>query len=143
MAIIQKDSKISINFSLKLEDNQMIDSNFGQSPVEFQMGDGSLLPGFETVLLGLESGFEGSFEIEPDVAFGQPNPGNVQPIERKMFAPDQQLERGLVLNFDNGAAGELPGVILAVNDDEVLVDFNHPLAGKTIIFQVKISDVKG
>lgn len=130
---------VTLHFALVLEDGDVIDSNFEAEPATFTVGDGNLLPGFETTLMGLVNGDEREFIIAPGDAFGQHNPQNVQRVDRSNF-DQQELEVGAMFSFQNGD-GELPGVIVEFEDDEVMVDFNHPLAGKNIIFQVKIMNI--
>ena len=137
---IGQGAEITFNFSLALEDGYIIDSNFESSPARFLLGDGSLLPGFEEVLEGLVAGSEAQFLVPPEKAFGQHNPQNVQLIKRSLFDQDE-LQPGLVISFQNGD-GELPGVVQSLTEEEVMVDFNHPLAGKSIVFTVKIIDVQ-
>ena len=137
---IGQGAEITFNFSLALEDGHIIDSNFESSPARFLVGDGSLLPGFEEVLEGLVAGSEARFLVPPEKAFGQHNPQNVQLIKRSLFDQDE-LQPGLVISFQNGD-GELPGVVQSLTEEEVMVDFNHPLAGKSIVFTVKIIDVQ-
>ena len=135
------DTKVTLHFSLALEDGSEVDSNFDGKPATFVVGDGNLLPGFEEVLFGLVPGEEGRFEIDPEQGFGQHNPSNVQRFSRKDFAEDMELEPGLMLSFADANQSELPGVVDKVEGDEVFVDFNHPLAGHTITFSVVILDV--
>jgi len=135
------DTKVTLHFSLTLEDGAEVDSNFDGNPATFVVGDGSLLPGFEEALFGLVPGEEGAFDIAPEQGFGQHNPSNVQRFSRKDFADDVELEPGLMLSFADANQAELPGVVAKVEGDEVYVDFNHPLAGHTITFKVKILDV--
>jgi len=130
---------VTLHFSLVLEDGHIIDSNFESEPATFSVGDGNLLPGFESTLMGLVNGDEREFTVPPEQAFGQHNPQNVQAVERGNF-DQEELELGAMFSFQNGD-GELPGVIVDVDDNEVMIDFNHPLAGKNIIFQVKIIDI--
>ena len=136
---IETGMSVTLHFSLVLEDGHIIDSNFESEPATFSVGDGNLLPGFESTLIGLVNGDEREFTIPPEQAFGQHNPQNVQAVERGNF-DQEELELGAVFSFQNGD-GELPGVIVDVDDNEVMIDFNHPLAGKNIIFQVKIIDI--
>ncbi|MFI2813089.1 MULTISPECIES: peptidylprolyl isomerase [Microbulbifer] len=138
--VIGEHSRVTMHFSLKLDDGTEVDSTFKGEPASFSVGDGSLLPGFERALFGLEAGDEAEIEIAPEAGFGQRNPANIQKVRRDHFSPDMELEPGLVVSFDNGS-GELPGVIREVGDDEVEVDFNHPLAGQTLMFHVKIIEV--
>ena len=137
---IEQGIRVTLYFSLKLENGKTVDSNFDGKPATFTLGDGSLLPGFEAPLVGLEAGSQGEFVIAPEHAFGQPNPENIQPLSPDNF--DQEtLKVGDVFSFQNGD-GELPGVIAAIHKDKVEVDFNHPLAGRNIIFTVNIVDVE-
>ena len=136
---VELGTKVTLHFALVLEDGDVIDSNFETAPATFTVGDGNLLPGFESTLIGLENGDEREFTIPPEEAFGQHNPQNVQRVDRSNF-DQQELEVGAIFSFQNGD-GELPGVIIEFEDEEILVDFNHPLAGKNIIFQVKIMDI--
>jgi len=132
---IQDGSQVKMHFSLMLEDQTVIDTNFDREPVCFFIGDGNLLPGFEKALIGMQTNQEGTFKIEPQEAFGQHNNQNVQTLDLSSF--DDNIEVGSVYSFQNGD-GELPGVIIEINESTVQVDFNHPLAGKIILFKVKI-----
>ena len=134
--MISKTSQITMHFELALEDGQLVDSNFDKAPAEFKFGDGSLLEAFEDVLLGLKEGDERKFEMTPEKAFGQHNPNNVQLMPRSQF--DMGLEEGMIVSFSDVGKNELPGVIALIGDDEVTVDFNHPLAGRTLTYRVKI-----
>ena len=136
---IDSGTTVTLHFSLTLENGHIVDSNFEAAPATFTVGDGNLLPGFESPLMGLFDGDEREFSIPPENAFGQHNPQNVQAVERNNFE-DRELELGTMFSFQNGD-GELPGVVIEVQDNEVMVDFNHPLAGQIILFTVKIISV--
>ena len=131
-----------LNFALSLEDGSEIDSNFSTEPVDFVVGDGSLLPGFERLLFGMAPGDRQIFSVEPENAFGMPNDSNVQQVPREHFDEDADPEIGLLFYFADAAGGEVPGLVIAVDDDDVTVDFNHPLAGRTILFDVLIHRVE-
>ncbi|WP_461516318.1 FKBP-type peptidyl-prolyl cis-trans isomerase [Porticoccus sp.] len=138
---IGPNTKVTLHFSLALEDGAEVDSNFDGEPATFVVGDGNLLPGFEEALFGLIPGAEEVFDILPEQGFGPHNPSNIQRFSRKDFAADLDLAPGLILSFADASQSELPGVVAALEDDVVMVDFNHPLAGHTITFSVKILDV--
>ena len=140
--LIGRASRVTLHFSLSLEDGSVIDSNFDKSPATLNIGDGNLPRGFEEHLLGMSSGQQASFTVLPEKAFGQHNPSNIQRVKRKSFAADMELSEGLVVSFADANKGELPGVIQAIGEDEVTVDFNHPLAGKNLIFKVEIVTVE-
>tara|TARA_R110000868_G_scaffold159_3_gene1739 strand:+ start:126185 stop:126652 length:468 start_codon:yes stop_codon:yes gene_type:complete len=136
--LIGPESRVTLHFELKFENGDIIDSNFEKSPATFVIGDGSLLPGFEKKLFGLSSAEKATFTVLPEEAFGQPNPNNIQSFKRDTFAEDMDLQEGLIISFADASQSELPGVIKSVDDEVVIVDFNHPLAGEHIIFDVEI-----
>ena len=138
---IAPDAKVTLHFAIKLEDGSVVDSNFDGNPATFVVGDGQLLEGFETALLGMKAGDEAVVDISPEQGFGMSNPSNTQRIPRSQFG-DMELEPGLVVSFADAGNGELPGVIGEFDDKMVTVDFNHPLAGKNLKFEVKIIAVE-
>lgn len=138
---VSESTKVTLNFALHLDDGSEVDSNFDQAPATFVVGDGSLLPGFERALFGLHAGEEGEFVILPENAFGQPNDNNIQTVSREHF-DDNELACGMVFAFADAAGAEVPGVVTHFDDDEVTVDFNHPLSGRTITFKVYIHNVE-
>ncbi len=139
---VSEGTRVYLNFSVSLEDGSEVDSNFGGEPVDFVVGDGSLLPGFERLLFGMSAGQRKMFTVAPEEGFGQPNDNNVQYLPRSQFDADSELEIGLVFSFADASGGELPGLIVAFDDDEVTVDFNHPLAGRNILFDVLVHRVE-
>lgn len=133
--------RVTLHFSVLLLDGAIVDSTKARAPATFTVGDGNLLPGFEQSLFGLKAGDKRSILLEAASAFGPHNPENIQQMRRGAFARDMTLEPGVVVSFADKSKAELPGVIVAVNDDQVTVDFNHPLAGKDLTFQVEIINV--
>jgi len=131
---------VTLHFAIKLEDGQIVDSNFDKEPATFTVGDGNLLEGFEKALFGLEEGMKQTLRILPENSFGMPNPSNIQKLPRSQF-DGMELEQGLVVSFSDPGNGELPGVIAEFNETHVSVDFNHPLAGKMLDFEVEVLSV--
>ncbi|WLD58855.1 FKBP-type peptidyl-prolyl cis-trans isomerase [Salinispirillum sp. LH 10-3-1] len=138
---ITNNSLVTLHFSLALPDGEVIDSNFDGSAATFQMGDGSLLEGFEACLLGLTAGDKKTVQIAAQEAFGEHMEDNVQNFKRHQFGADMVLEPGVVVSFADAAGAELPGVVSRLDGDYVTVDFNHPLAGKDITFSVSVVSV--
>lgn len=139
---VSEGTRVFLNFSVSLEDGSEVDSNFGGESVNFVIGDGSLLPGFEQLLFGMSPGERQMFVVRPENAFGQPNDDNVQYLPRAQFDDEPDLEIGLVFSFADARGGEVPGMIIAFDEEEVTVDFNHPLSGRTILFDVLIHRVE-
>jgi FKBP-type peptidyl-prolyl cis-trans isomerase SlpA len=134
-------AKVKLTFSLSLEGGELIDST-GDRPAEFVVGDGSLLPGFEHVMFGLVAGESGEFKVPTEHAFGPVNPDNIQMMKRSNFAADIDPSVGLLVSFADQQNAELPGVVKRILGDLVEVDFNHPLAGREVLFQVAIIAVE-
>lgn len=131
-------TKVTLHFSLTLANGDVIDSNFELEPATFTVGDGSLLVGFEKAIFGMQEGDRERFLIKPEEGFGQRNPNNIQEIPRDQFSEDIELSEGLMLSFADAQKTELPGVVQRFDDQRVIVDFNHPLAGRDILFDVAI-----
>ena len=140
-ARIGEGKRVTLHFSVLLLDGSVVDSTRDKSPATFTVGDGNLLPGFEQSLFGLKVGDKRSIVLTAENAFGRHNEDNIQIMRRGLFAKDMTLEPGVVVSFADKSKAELPGVVTAVDSDQVTVDFNHPLAGKDLTFQVEIINI--
>ncbi len=140
--VVAPGRKVTLNFSLALENNQQISSNFGASPVSCVMGDGSLLPGFEKVLYGMGAGEQCEVQLSSQEAFGDWNPDNVQQLPRFRFPPDLVLEKGLMIDFAGAGSYNQAGVVTQFDSANVTVDFNHPLSGRSINFVAHIHRIE-
>ena len=134
--------RVTLQFELRLENGDVIDSGFAKAPVSFVFGDGNLMPGFEQALLGLEAGARREFTLPPEQAFGAVNEDNVQRFPAYQFPADLVLSEGLMIDFSDKAGNAQAGVIRKFDARYVEVDFNHPLAGRTIVFTVHIHAVE-
>ena len=140
MSQIEQGKKVSMAFSMYLADDTLVDEATAEEPMTFVIGEGEMFEGLETNLMGLEKGSKVEMVLEPEVAFGLPDPEAQQWMERQMFG-DTPIEKGLVLGFDAPNGENVPGTIIDFNDNDVLIDFSHPLAGHTLKFNVEILDV--
>ena len=136
------DTRVTLHFAVRLMDGTEMDSTFSGQPASFVWGDESLLPGFERALLGLKAGDKRSVYIEAENGFGAYNPDNIQQFREDEFADDMNLQAGVVVSFRDASGAELPGVISLIEDNWVTVDFNHPLAGRDLTFEVEILSVE-
>ena len=133
--------EVRLHFAILLESGEEIDTTRRGRPATFQVGDGNLLPGFERALFGLRAGDDEQLRIPAAEAFGERNEANVQRLPRARFPADPPLEPGLLVSFA-APDGELPGVVRQLWEETVEVDFNHPLAGRDLIFDVSILRVE-
>ncbi|WP_201535076.1 FKBP-type peptidyl-prolyl cis-trans isomerase [Psychrobacter ciconiae] len=136
-------SQVLLHFEVALENGTVIDSTFQRpEPVSLTIGDESLLSGFEQVLNNLRAGDTRTALLTPEQAFGEWNPDNVQQFSRAQFALiAANPEVGMMVEFEDKGKNTLAGVISAISDDEIEVDFNHPLAGQSVLFKVSIFKV--
>ena len=134
--------RVTLHFSLLLPSGEEIDTTRNNKPAEFEVGDDNLPAGFEESLMGRRPGYAGQISLTAEKAFGERNEGNIRIIAKEKFAQlDDCLEPGLMVFFQ-APGGELPGVIMEVYENSLRVDFNHPLSGRTIIFDVEILKVE-
>lgn len=137
---VSEGSKVDLHFSVTIENGVEIDNTRSrEEPVSLVIGDGNLLPGFEKALFGLRAGDRRTVHLPPEDAFGPWNPENVQRFDTVKF--EQSPVVGHMIEFEDKAKTSLFGVVKSVNEDITEIDFNHPLAGKNITFEVEIFKV--
>jgi FKBP-type peptidyl-prolyl cis-trans isomerase SlpA len=134
-------STVTLHLSLTLEDGRVAESTFEGEPFTFTMGEGVLAHGLELALYGLYPGDTQRLELSPEQVFGHRDPANIHRLPRSVFTEDLHIEPGVVVGFETPDGDEVGGAILALHGDSVEVDFNHPLAGHVITFDVEIIDV--
>ncbi|MFI3245465.1 MAG: FKBP-type peptidyl-prolyl cis-trans isomerase [Ferrimonas sp.] len=140
--VIGPGAQVFMHFSVEQSDGSVADSTRAHGkPARLTLGDGSLSEGMEQALLGLGKGDKKRFNLPPEDAFGHHNPNNVQHLIRSDFAPDADLSDGTIMAFTAPDGNQYPGIIRSVVGESVTVDFNHPLAGQTVCFDVEILDV--
>ena len=143
MTTIAQDSAVTLHFTIKMKDGSVADSthNMGK-PAKLVIGDGSLSENFEQCLLGLSTGDSKAIGLKAQDAFGMPNPDNIHHMDRTKFIGDAEVEVGTIMAFSGPDGMEMPGIITEILGDSVTVDFNHPLAGQDVTFEVEILSVE-
>ena len=141
MAQAKTGDKVKVHYTGKLEDGSVFDSSGGESPLEFTLGQGQVIPGFDQGVLGMEPGESKVLNIPVDQAYGPHNPEGVFEIDRSDLPPGIPLEVGLRLqgNPQGGRAVEI--TVVEFDDVKVKMDGNHPLAGKTLIFDIRLVEI--
>ncbi len=139
---VDKGTRVTLNFALRFTDGEVIDTTFDKQPATLEIGDDNLPENFEAYLIGMKAGETATYDVPPEKAFGQHNPSNVQMFKRSDFSADMVLDPGVMISFADARQQELPGVVEHVEGDQVTIDFNHPLAGRTLVFEVEIIDVE-
>jgi FKBP-type peptidyl-prolyl cis-trans isomerase SlpA len=138
MSMIERNSRVTLYYSIGLTDDQLLEENFGDEPMTVTLGRGEMAEGLELALIGLRAGDEQTIDIGPDLAFGFIDETLFRALPRAEFDPELGLEPGLIIEFANEDGDTLPGTITSFDDNQVQVDLNHPLAGQTVRYSVKI-----
>jgi FKBP-type peptidyl-prolyl cis-trans isomerase SlpA len=146
VAVVQPGSYLTLHYRLAGPDGADIINTFGGTPATLPLGTGELAPAMEQRLIGLEEGARARFEIPAGEAFGERNPDMVQRVKRKLLDelgdPDEVYHVGDVVQFPTpDGEGSYAGVVREVGEDWVLFDFNHPLAGQPVVFEVEVIGV--
>jgi len=139
--VVQQASNIEITFQLTLLDGTVVDATEEGETLSFTLGDGTFISNLEEMLIGLEQGTTAKLTLSPDRAFGRSDPENVHTMARQDFPEEFDLKEGVVIGFNTPTGEEIPGTIREVNDHAVLVDFNHPLADKMVVFTATIQTI--
>ena len=140
--IIRNGSEVEMHFRLSLENGFVVEDTFKDKPFLFTHGDGSIVAGLEESLDGISESAVKKFVLQPEQAFGFSDPDNIMPMARSEFPEEMKLKQGVVIGFSSPSGEEVPGTIVELGEDSVTVDFNHPLSGQPVIFDVEILSVK-
>jgi FKBP-type peptidyl-prolyl cis-trans isomerase SlyD len=141
-SVVQPGSEVSFDYTLTDESGQVVDTSKGKAPLNYVHGKGQIIPGLEKELTGMTVGGEKRVTVKPEDAYGPVEPGAFREVPREAL-PAEALKVGTML-LAQGPAGEgVPVRVHEIKDNTVVMDFNHPLAGKTLSFDVKITDIKG
>jgi FKBP-type peptidyl-prolyl cis-trans isomerase SlyD len=141
--VVADDMVVRLDYTLALSDGEIYDSSAESGPLEYLQGHGQLIPGLEEALYDMGVGDEKDVIVTPDVAYGEYDPEAIQSIPRDIFPPEMELESGMSIDlYDEDAEEEIEATIEEVGKEAVLVNFNHPLAGETLNFHVRIVDLR-
>ncbi|MBW2981615.1 peptidylprolyl isomerase [Candidatus Woesearchaeota archaeon] len=141
MSKVKKGDKIKVDYTGKLDDGTVFDTSEGKAPLEFEAGAGKIIKGFDNAVMGMEVGEEKEVKIEPKDAYGDPNPNMMKKIPRDKLPPEPAPKEGMMLALKTPDGKQFPAKITEVNDKEITIDLNHPLAGKTLNFKIKVVDI--
>lgn len=137
---IQKGSKVTIHYTLKVED-QIVDSSKNTTPLTYTQGQNEIIPGLEDALINMNAGDKTSVTILPEKGYGHHNPAAIHKIPKENFADSDKLKVGSFIRGE--AAGQnFEAIVSEIGDTEITIDMNHPLAGKTLNFEVEIMNIE-
>lgn len=139
---VSSGTKVSIEYTLRLEDETVIDTNVGSEPLTYVHGSDQIIPGLEKGLEGMRIGESKQVTVKPEEAYGTVKPDAFMEVEKQKI-PQNALRVGAHLEGRNASGQPVYAQVVEVKDQTVVLDFNHPLAGRTLFFEVKVLDVQG
>jgi FKBP-type peptidyl-prolyl cis-trans isomerase 2 len=134
---------VKVHYSGRLTDGTTFDSSEGRDPLEFKVGNGDVIKGFDEGVTGMAVGDKKTVHIPADEAYGQKEDDRIVKFPRANFPPDMEPEVGMQLNMTNGGGQVIPVTIIDMDEENVTLDANHPLAGQDLIFDIEMVDIKG
>lgn len=134
-------SKVKVHYTGKLDDGTVFDSSKDRDPFEFTIGTGSVIPGFEKGVVGMAAGETKTLTIPPDDAYGQKRDELVADVKKSHFPPDISPELGQQLQMQQPDGRPLNVVVTKIEGEDITLDANHPLAGKTLTFEIELVEV--
>jgi FKBP-type peptidyl-prolyl cis-trans isomerase 2 len=141
MQQVQKGDTIKVHYHGTLVDGTTFDSSEGREPLEFEVGGGMVIEGFDNGVLGMAVGDKKTVTIPAAQAYGEAQQDMILEFPKEQFPADMVPEIGLQLTLSNNQGQQFPVVITAIKEDSVVLDANHPLAGKDLIFALELVDI--
>lgn len=142
---VEHGDKIRVEYEGRLENGEVFDSSNKtgkQKPLEFVAGENQVIKGFDDAVVGMNEGEEKSFSIAPENAYGEIREDLKREIPKNSLPQDQEPKKGMMLVMSSPQGQQIPAVINDVKDDIVVLDLNHPLAGKKLLFNVKVVGIE-
>lgn len=133
---------VTVDYTLRLDSGEVVDSSEGQEPMVFQFGQGQIIPGLERNLAGMQRGDTKDIRVPPEEAYGAHEPGATHQVPLDRFPEDITPQVGMRLTVQGPQGREMPFTIVAVSAEQATLDFNHPLAGENLNFSVTVRDVR-
>jgi FKBP-type peptidyl-prolyl cis-trans isomerase 2 len=143
MQQVKSGDTVKVHYHGKLTDGTTFDSSAGRQPLEFKVGSGMVIKGFDNGVLGMKTGDKRTIEIPAEDAYGLEDPQMLMDFPIDRFPTDMKPEIGMQLNMSNGSGQNFPVVIREIKGDVVTLDANHPLAGETLVFDLELVEILG
>lgn len=138
--VVVQGKNIKMDYTLTVN-NEVLESSVGKQPLEFVFGDRSIIPGLEKGIEGMKVGEEKMVTVEPKEGYGEVDPKGFKEFPKDKMPSNAPMKVGMVLEAQAPDGENFPAVISEIKKDTVVLDFNHPLAGKTLSFKIKILDI--
>lgn len=142
MSQVKQNDTVRVHYTGKLADGQIFDSSLEREPIEFTMGQGQLIPGFENGLLEMKVNEKKTVTIPSEEAYGEPRQELIQEVEKNQLPEEIKPEEGMGLVSKSPDGQEMNLIVREVKEDTIVVDGNHPLAGKDLTFDLEVIEIK-
>jgi FKBP-type peptidyl-prolyl cis-trans isomerase 2 len=142
MTQVKENNTVKVNYTGKLSNGQVFDTSEGREPIEFTLGQGQLIPGFEKGVIDMKLNEKKTITIAKEEAYGEVNNDLIQEVKKTELPQDMSPEVGMGLVSKSPDGREMNLMVVEVKDDSIVVDGNHPLAGKELIFDLEVVDIK-
>jgi FKBP-type peptidyl-prolyl cis-trans isomerase 2 len=143
MSQVKAGDTVKVHYHGRLTNGDTFDSSEGREPLEFEVGSGMVIKGFDDGLMGMAIGQKKTIEIAVENAYGPKDPQMLMDFPKDRFPADMKPEIGMRLNMTNDRGQQIPVVITEVRGDTVILDANHPLAGENLIFDLELVEIVG
>jgi FKBP-type peptidyl-prolyl cis-trans isomerase 2 len=143
MQQVKSGDTVKVHYHGRLTDGTTFDSSAGRDPLQFEVGSGMVIAGFDNGVLGMSVGQKKTIEIPVEQGYGPKDPGMVVEFPKSNFPDDLKPETGMQLNMTNGQGQVIPVVITEILEESVVLDANHPLAGQDLIFDIELVEIEG
>lgn len=141
MQQVQNGDKVKVHYHGKLRSGETFDSSEGREPLEFTVGGGQVIPGFDQGVMGMQVGDKRTVEIDVTNAYGEKSQEMIIEFPKNQFPPDMNPEVGMQLMMNNGQGQQFPVTVTEVKEESVVLDANHPLAGQDLIFDIELVEI--
>jgi len=142
MLTVSKETVVSMDYTLRLDDGQIADTSQGREPLDFIPGMHHIIPGLEKEMIGMALDDEKEVTVAPAEAYGEHNADLYETLPRSIFPTEMELEKGLGFRMRSESGQVVVAYVDRFDDDQVVVNLNHPLAGQTLHFSVKIAGLR-
>ncbi len=143
MAQVKSGDKVKVHYHGKLTTGETFDSSTGREPLEFEVGSGMVIKGFDEGVTGMAVGEKKTINIPFDEAYGPRNPEMVIDMPKERFPEDMEVEVGMPLVMSDGQGQQFQVTIVEIKETSVILDANHPLAGKDLVFDLELVEIVG
>lgn len=141
MATAENGKTVKVHYTGKLESGDVFDSSKDKDPLEFTMGAGQMIPGFEKGIVGMAEGETKTVTVSPEDGYGEKRDDLIAVYDKSMFPPEIDLKEGMLLESKTDSGQVIPLVVEKIEGDQVTLDANHFLSGKTLIFEIELISV--